>query len=219
MFKIFFVVFCLLFTSGCFADPMVNALQKIESKWALVEHTYAKDARKIAFQSLLKQTKTLTDKFQGKAEPLILQACIILTRAKIENSLAALSSVHKAKALLEKAITINPHADRGSAMVTLGVLYYKVPSWPIAFGDNEKAKKMLRKALEINPKGLDSNYFYAEFLLDQDKPEQATTYLVKAINAPIYATNKFFARDIQAKAKRALKNISTIVAYNELQDL
>ena len=207
------------FTNGCFATGMDNELQKIESEWALAEHFYTKDARKIAFQSLLKQTKAITYRFQDKAEPLILQACIILTRAKIENSLAALSSVHEAKTLLEKAITINPYADRGSAMVTLGVLYYKVPGWPISFGNNEKAKKMLLNALTVNPKGLDSNYFYAEFLIEQDKPEQATNYLVKAINAPVYATNKLFAQDMQAKAKRALKNISTIVAYNELQGL
>ena len=217
--KIIFVVFSLLFTSGCFADAMVNTLQKIESEWALAEHTYSKDNRKVAFQSLLKQTATLTNKFPSKAEPLILQACIILTRAKIENSINALSSVHKAKNLLEKAIDINPHADRGSAMVTLGVLYYKVPSWPIAFGDNEKANKMLQYALRVNPKGIDSNYFYAEFLIEQEKPEQATAYLVKALNAPIYATNEFFARGILAKAKRALKSISTVVAYNELETL
>jgi tetratricopeptide (TPR) repeat protein len=219
MYKIFFVVFSLLFTSGCFADAMANALQKIESKWALVEHTYSENNRKTEFKSLLKQSVTLANKFPDKAEPLILQACIILTRAKIENSINALSSVHKAKNLLEKAITIDPHANQGSAMVTLGVLYYKVPGWPIAFGDHQKAKKMLKNALRINPKGIDSNYFYAEFLIEQEKSEQATAFLVKALNAPIHATNEFFARDILAKAKRALKNISTVVAYNELEVL
>jgi tetratricopeptide (TPR) repeat protein len=217
--KIIFVVFNLLFTSGCFADAMVNTLQKIESEWALAEHTYPENNRKTAFQSLLKQTAKVANKFPSKAEPLILQACIILTRAKIENPMNALSSVHKAKNLLEKAITIDPHANQGSAMVTLGVLYYKVPSWPIAFGNNEKAKKMLENALRINPKGIDSNYFYAEFLIEQEKSEQATAFLVKALNAPIHATNELFARDILAKAKRALKNISTVIAYNELEVL
>jgi tetratricopeptide (TPR) repeat protein len=217
--KIIFVVFSLLFTSSCFATALDVELKKIESEWAVAEHTYTKDARKVAFQSLLKQTKVLTNKFQGEAQPLILQACIILTRAKIENSLAALSSVNKAKALLEKAIAIDPQADRGSAMLTLGVLYYKVPSWPIAFGDNAMANKMLRKALKINPRGLDSNYFYAEFLIDQNHPDQAAAYLAKAINAPTYATNKLFAQGIQAKAKQVLRNISTFVASNELNDL
>ncbi len=217
--KIIFVVFSLLFTSGCFANAMDNALQKIESEWAVAEHTYAVDKRKTVFRSLLKQTEALTNEFPGKAKPLILQACIILTRAKIENSLAALSSVHEAKKLLEKAIAINPQADRGSAMVTLGILYYKVPGWPIAFGDTDKAKNMLQTALKINPKGMDSNYFYAEFLLTQDNPEKATAYLVKAVNAPSYGTNTFFAREIKAKAKRALETITTVIAYNELETL
>jgi len=217
--RIIFVVFSLLFTSGCFANAMDNALQKIESEWAVAEHTYAVDQRKTVFQDLLKQTKALTNEFPGKAKPLILQACIVLTRAKIENSLAALASVHEAKKLLEKAMAINPKADRGSAMVTLGILYYKVPAWPIAFGDNDKARKMLQQALKVNPKGMDSNYFYAEFLLTQDNPEKATTHLVKAVNAPVYETNEFFARDIKAKAKRALKNITTVIAYNGIESL
>ena len=198
---------------------MNTALHKIESEWAVAEHTYTADQRKAAFRSLLKQTEAITNEYPGKAKPLILQACIILTRAKIENSLAALSSVHEAKTLLEKAIAINPQADRGSAMVTLGILYYKVPGWPIAFGNNDKAKKMLQQALKINPKGMDSNYFYAEFLLTQDHPEKATAFLVKAVNAPAYETNEFFARNIKAKAKKALKNITTVIAYNELETL
>jgi hypothetical protein len=35
--KIIFVVFSLLFTSGCFANAMDNALRKIESEWAVAE--------------------------------------------------------------------------------------------------------------------------------------------------------------------------------------
>ncbi len=189
------------------------AVQKIESEWELVEHNYPENQRKKEFDSLLKQTQILTEKFPDKAEPLILQACIILTRAKIESSLNALASVRKARSLLEKAIKINPNANQGSAFVTLGVLYYKVPGWPIAFGDNQKAEKMLKKALAINPRGIDSNYYYAEYLLSQNKSEQAARYLAKAIKAPLHKP-ELFARNIKAKARETLKEISTLLASN-----
>ena len=215
--KIFFVVFCLLFTNSSFATAMVTAVQKIESKWDLIEHNYPKNQRLKEFSSLLKQTQILADKFPNKAEPLILQACIILTRAKIENSFNALASVRKARNLLERAIAINPNANQGSAFVTLGVLYYKVPGWPIAFGDNEKAEKMLKKALSINPRGIDSNYYYAEYLLSQNQSEQAARYLAKAIVAPLQ-NPKLFSREIKAKAKEALKAISTLLASNGSQN-
>ncbi len=211
--KIFFVVFCLLFTNLSFATALDSALQKIESKWELAEHNYPENQRKQEFNSLLDQARNLAAQFPNKAEPLILQACIILTRAKIESSFNALNSVRKAKNLLEQAIAINPKADRGSAFVTLGVLYYKVPGWPIAFGDNNKAETMLKRALSINPKGIDSNYYYAEYLLSQNKSEQAARYLAKAVMAPLHKP-ELFSRDIKAKAKKALKDISTLLASN-----
>ena len=37
--------------------------------------------------------------------------------------------------------------DRGSAYTSLGTLYFKVPGWPVGFGDEEKAEELLRKAL------------------------------------------------------------------------
>ena len=45
----------------------------------------------------------------------------------------------------------------GSAYNSLGVLYYKVPGWPVGFGDKAKARELLQKALAINPKGIDAN--------------------------------------------------------------
>jgi Tfp pilus assembly protein PilF len=39
-------------------------------------------------------------------------------------------------------------------------------------------------ALAINPNGLDVNYFYAEYLVDQGKDELALKYIERALNAP-----------------------------------
>ena len=68
-----------------------------------------------------------------------------------------------AKQHFEQAIQIDSQGSNGAAYTSLGSLYYQVPSWPIAYGDNDKAKNMLLKGLEINPDGIDANYFYGEF--------------------------------------------------------
>ena len=88
------------------------------------------------------------------------------------------------KGLYEDAIRIDGTALDGSAFNSLGVLYYKVPGWPIGFGDKAKAKELLEKALSINPKGIDPNFFYADYLVDTKQADQATAYLERALNAP-----------------------------------
>ena len=90
----------------------------------------------------------------------------------------------QAKALYEQAIQIDGNALDGSAYNSLGVLYYKVPGWPVGFGDKAKARELLAKALAINPKGIDANYFYGEYLLETRQPDEAMAYLERALQAP-----------------------------------
>ncbi len=54
----------------------------------------------------------------------------------------------------------------------------------MGFGDDEKAEKLLKHALAINPTGIDPNFFYGDFLLDQGDKAQAKVYLDKALAAP-----------------------------------
>ncbi|MGB5722228.1 MAG: hypothetical protein WBM34_16175, partial [Woeseiaceae bacterium] len=65
----------------------------------------------------------------------------------------------------------------------LGTLYFKVPGWPLGFGSDKKALQFLQRALEINPDGIDSNYFYADYLREKKDFENAEIYLLKAQKA------------------------------------
>ena len=69
-------------------------------------------------------------------------------------------------------------------MNSLAVLYYKVPGWPIGFGDKARAETLLRQSLAINPRGIDPNYFYGEFLLENGKAADAVVHLERALKAP-----------------------------------
>lgn len=72
----------------------------------------------------------------------------------------------------------------GSAYTSLGSLYYQVPGWPLGFGNDDKAREMLRKGLAVNPDGIDANYFYGHFLLEQGEYADAVPVLEKALAAP-----------------------------------
>ncbi|HRK57947.1 MAG TPA: hypothetical protein PLQ67_10565, partial [Burkholderiaceae bacterium] len=98
--------------------------------------------------------------------------------------LGALRLVKQAKGLYEQAIAIDGQAMNGSAYNSLGVLYYKVPGWPLGFGDQEKARMLLEKALSIHPQGIDPNFFYGEYLIEVGRADEAAPYLQRALNAP-----------------------------------
>ena len=91
--------------------------------------------------------------------------------------------VKEAKELLESVIDRAPQTLEGSAYTSLGSLYYQVPGWPIGFGNDKEAEKMLKKALEINPNGIDPNYFYADFLVQDGRKEEAKQYFNRALQA------------------------------------
>jgi Tfp pilus assembly protein PilF len=75
-------------------------------------------------------------------------------------------------------------ALNGDVYTTLGTLYYKVPGWPIGFGDDKKARDYLERGLALQPTGIDQNYFYGDFLLKLGDKASARIYLTKALNAP-----------------------------------
>jgi len=208
--KLIFVVFLLLFTQSAVSGSMNERVSEIEGSWADTREIEATPERKNIFLQLVSDVTDVVVEFPSQAEPLILKSAILLTMAEDASSFVALGLVNEAKDLLQKAIGINPEASKGSALVTLGVLYYKVPSWPIAFGDNDEAETYLLKALEVDPEGIGSNYYYGEFLLEQGKEEQAVSFLNKALGAEVDSNdNKAKIRMMeQEKARAALANIS-----------
>jgi Tfp pilus assembly protein PilF len=82
------------------------------------------------------------------------------------------------------------------------------PQWPIAFGDSDEAKKLLETALKINPNGIDSNYFYGDYLLSNNELHEAEKYFKKAISAKVRPTQKLADSKLIEEAKQALKATS-----------
>lgn len=159
-------------------------LLALQQGWAVANYeTPAGDARKQAFESLSARAEALVEKYPNRAEPLIWQGIVLSTYAGVKGGLGALGIAKKSRAALEAALKIDPKALDGSAYTSLGTLYYKVPGFPVGFGDDDKAQDYLRKALAINPNGIDPNYFYGEFLYEQKDYAQAQQHLQTALHA------------------------------------
>lgn len=156
----------------------------LQHEWAIANYQLSGDEQEAAFEALIERSDAAVDKNQGSADLLIWNGIIKSSYAGAKGGLGALGLAKDARKSLEKALKIDGEALNGSAYASLGTLYSKVPGWPVGFGNDKKALEFLTKALEINPDGIDSNYFYADYLLQQKEFAEAEKYLVKAQNAP-----------------------------------
>jgi tetratricopeptide (TPR) repeat protein len=159
----------------------VSALQQ---RWAQIHYELPLKQQAKAYALLADEARQLTDANPDSAAAHIWQGIILSSWAGAEGGLGALGKVKEARAELEQALTLEPDALQGSAYTSLGALYYQVPGWPIGFGDEAKAGELLQKALTLNPDGIDSNYFWADYLIGQKRYAEARTALLKAQAAP-----------------------------------
>jgi tetratricopeptide (TPR) repeat protein len=159
-------------------------LQSLQDRWAEINYQVPKEQREKAFASLSEQAQKAVSAEPDAAELHIWNGIILSTYAGAKGGLGALGLVKEAKASLEQGLALDPKALSGSAYTSLGSLYYQVPGWPIGFGDDEKAEAMLKQALAINPDGIDSNYFYADYLARAKRYAEAKVALEKALQAP-----------------------------------
>ena len=158
-------------------------LADIQHRWAEIQYQMPEDEREKAFENLAGEAEAFVAHYPGRAEPRIWQGIVLSTYAGAKGGLGALGLVKDARKTLEAALGIDPDALDGSAYTSLGSLFYQVPGWPLAFGDDKQAEEYLRKALAINPDGIDPNYFFGDFLLEQGEKDRAKVYLSNALKA------------------------------------
>lgn len=188
-------------------------LQSVQEEWAHIKYQVpGKDAKLAAIAKLEKRVDGIVSTNPKSADAKIWAAIVWATDANITKSISGLPKVEKAKSLLEESLKIDPKAMEGAADMTLGSLYYQVPGWPVGFGNDDKAEQHLKRALAINPNGMDTNYWYGAFLLDDGRNAEAVPYLEKAAAAPVRADRKVAdegrlkeIQDALSKAKAGVK--------------
>jgi tetratricopeptide (TPR) repeat protein len=165
-------------------DPVAAAVLQLQREWEQVRYQAPAAQRLPRFEALAGKARQLSQAHPGRSELLVWEGIIVSSWAGEKGGLSALGLVKQARALYEEAIRIDGSVLQGSAYNSLGVLYYKVPGWPIGFGDKKKAQELLQKALQIDRDGIDPNFFYGELLLEAGKPDEAVAYLERALQAP-----------------------------------
>jgi tetratricopeptide (TPR) repeat protein len=174
---------CLLLSTPLLAAPVDDARLMLQKSWAHIKYEVAATEREKQFEQLAKTSEATLQQFPDSADTMIWRAIILSTYAGEKGGLGALDLAKEAKNLLEQSIELDPTALQGSAYTSLGSLYSQVPGWPIGFGSDKKARIYLTKALQINPNGIDSNFFYADFLIDQNEKTKAQQILEHALKA------------------------------------
>jgi tetratricopeptide (TPR) repeat protein len=191
------------------AAPVDDAVTELQHDWEVVRYQTPTPEREKRLEALAAKAHGVSERFAGRAEPLVWEGIIVSSWAGEKGGLGALSLVKQAKGLYEAAIQIDGKALEGSAYNSLGVLYYKVPGWPVGFGDKNKARELLQKALTLNPQGIDPNYFYGEFLVETKQPAEAKTYLERALAAPSRAGRQVADMGRREEARVLLEKVAS----------
>jgi tetratricopeptide (TPR) repeat protein len=199
------VAFSLPLPRAAVAGPLDDGIAEIQKEWAEIRYQRAAAERERLYEALAAKAHRLSEGQRNRSEPLIWEGIVVSSLAGERGGLGALGLAKQAKALYEDAIRIDGSALDGSAFNSLAVLYYKVPSWPIGFGDKAKARELLDKALGINPDGIDPNYFYAEYLVETGRRADAVPYLERALAAPPRPGRQVADEGRRAEARQLLE--------------
>ncbi len=171
----------LLFANFVYAgyDEDLAALQQ---SWAKARYEMKSNEQKKELEKLIVEADQFAQKNADKADGYIWAGVIRGSLAEAVGGMSALGTIKQARANLEKALSIDPTAEDGYAYGVLGLMYSKVPSI-IAFGDKKKARELLLKGVEVSPNGMNTNYFLAQFLYEQDEYKEALPYIERAAAA------------------------------------
>jgi tetratricopeptide (TPR) repeat protein len=170
------------------APTDAELLLELRHDWEVVRYQSPPGDREKLFGALAGKAHLIASLMPGRAEPLVWEGMAMSAQAEEEGWLGLWNKYQlprKAKALFETAIQIDGDVLDGAAYIGLGMLYYKVPRWPVSFGDRNKAGELLQKALALHPGSIDPNYSYGEYLVETRRSDEAVAYLQKALQAPI----------------------------------
>jgi len=189
--------FVLLVIGGCNSvraagNPALNAaILRLSLEWEHVKfQVIDRDEQEKQMVVIAQHAANIEQQFQNAPEAVIWVGIITSEQASMasENSspIKALMYARRARDILEKVEKIEPVAVDAGAPTSLGVLYYRVPAFPLGFGDKSKARHLLQEAVKNAPNGLDANYFYADFLYEQHEYPEAVKVLKRALTLPAH---------------------------------
>lgn len=180
----------------------------IANSWAHIKYqetNYAEQRRDI--NALSTDAAAVVARYPGQVEPLLWQGIVTSEQAAMASLFNQLGYAIAARNIFERAQMIDPNGANGAIIMSLGVLYYRVPGFPVGSGNARVARRDLTAALAMDPNGLDANYFYGDFLARQGEGSQALVVLNHALQAPVDAQRPVWDAGRRAEVKALIAKI------------
>jgi tetratricopeptide (TPR) repeat protein len=194
-------------------EPLNAAILRLALDWEHIKFEVEnRDVQEQQMAGLAQRAAEMARQYQDRPAATIWYGIILSEQASMagENGspFKALGFAKQARDLLDKAEKIDPIVLDAGAPTSLGVLYYRVPGFPIGFGDKAKARRYLEEAIRNAPKGLDANYFYGDFLVEQREYPQAETVLKRVQTLPAHPDRPIWDRERRLVAQDLLAKIA-----------
>ena len=190
-------------------DPVMDAqVMRINKEWARIKYQVPDKGQQYRqLDKLAAQAAQVVAQYPGKAEPLLWQGIVTSEEAAQASVLKQLGLATAARDILLKAYKIDPLAEKGGVAMSLGVLYYKVPGWPIGFGNAKKAKAYLNQGLAVDPLSLDTNWFLGDYWVSQGDKAKARAFFDKALAAPVDSSRPIWDAGRRAEVRAAMAKL------------
>jgi tetratricopeptide (TPR) repeat protein len=167
------------------ADALSPDVRRLQTKWEAIKFGVPEgDEQTKQMNALGEEADAVAAHSPGIPVALIWDGIITSERASMASSFYALGFAKRARDILEQAYNMDPARMDAGATTSLGVLYYRVPGFPIGFGDKAKARQLLEQAVKLAPNGLDAWYFYGDFLYTQNEYPKAIEVFQHALKIP-----------------------------------
>jgi hypothetical protein len=167
------------------AQSLDDLLLNIESRWATAAFEMDGRQHQKTLKRLLDDVRDLHATHPGKPGAAAWHGIVARAYMGAKGSSGSMRLAREARDALLKAESLDPLVLGGRVYANLGSLYSKVPSSFGGFGNKTRGIGYLWKAIVVDPDGLDSNYLYAEVLLDEKDYPAARDALLKANHAPV----------------------------------
>ncbi|MGX9984618.1 tetratricopeptide repeat protein [Methylobacterium fujisawaense] len=190
-------------------DPALTAaVRHLQQRWEVIKFNVPEGAAQTEQMNALgDEADAVAARYPDRPEAMIWDGILTSERASMASAFSALGLAKRARDILEKAEAADPKVLDAGAPTSLGVLYYRVPGFPIGFGDKAKARRLLDRAVHTAPTGLDAWYFYGDFLMAQGEYAKAAEVWRHALTFPPHPDRPLWDKNRRAMIEEQLAKI------------
>jgi tetratricopeptide (TPR) repeat protein len=193
-----------------------SELLRLARDWERVKLQVSdRDDQEKQMASLAQRAGQIAKQYENIPDPIVWVGIITSEQASLANDngspIKALQFAKRARDLLEEVEKTSPETMDAGAPTTLGVLYDRVPGFPIGFGDKARARYYLQEAIRSAPNGLDANFFYGDFLFKLGERSEAAKILERALTLPELSNRPLWDRSLRAAIRQTLSEIQNAV--------